>query len=47
MFQNDTVLNDAMTKEVHSVKLAGNASASNLTQEGGSLSDSGDRKSVV
>ncbi|EZA57073.1 uncharacterized protein LOC105277721 [Ooceraea biroi] len=38
VIQNDAVLNDA--EEVHCVKFAG-ASASNLTQEGGSLSDSG------
>ncbi|KAL0134702.1 hypothetical protein PUN28_001469 [Cardiocondyla obscurior] len=38
--QNDAVLNDATTEEVHCGKFAGNSS-SNLTQEGGSLSDSG------
>ncbi|XP_024868846.1 uncharacterized protein LOC112452726 [Temnothorax curvispinosus] len=38
--QNDAVLNDATTEEVHCGKFAGN-SASNHTQEGGSLSDSG------
>lgn len=40
MFQNDTVLNDTTTEEVHCVKFTA-TSASNLTQEGGSLSDSG------
>lgn len=40
MFQNDAVLNDATTEEMHCVKFAA-TSASNLTQEGGSLSDSG------
>lgn len=43
MFQNGAVLNDTMTEEVHCEilsKFAG-ASANNLTQEGGSLSDSG------
>lgn len=34
------MLNDATTEEVHCVKFA-NVSVSNLTQEGGSLSDSG------
>ncbi|KAM0725948.1 Klarsicht protein [Formica fusca] len=38
--QNDAVLNDATTEEMHCVKFAA-TSASNLTQEGGSLSDSG------
>lgn len=38
--QNDTVLNDTTTEEVHCVKFTA-TSASNLTQEGGSLSDSG------
>lgn len=41
MFQNDPVTSNAMTKEGHyCVKFAG-ASANILTQEGGSLSDSG------
>ncbi|KAL6423713.1 hypothetical protein ACFW04_010303 [Cataglyphis niger] len=38
--QNDAVLNDARTEEMHCIKFAA-TSASNLTQEGGSLSDSG------
>ncbi|XP_018363219.1 PREDICTED: uncharacterized protein LOC108761288 [Trachymyrmex cornetzi] len=38
--QNDAVLNDATTEEMHCGKFAG-SSASNHTQEGGSLSDSG------
>ncbi|XP_020287461.1 uncharacterized protein LOC109856518 isoform X2 [Pseudomyrmex gracilis] len=38
--QNETVLNDATTEEMSGVKFAG-TSVSNLTQEGGSLSDSG------
>lgn len=40
MLQNEAVLNDATTEEVSCVKFAG-ASVTNLTQEGGSLSDSG------
>ncbi|XP_018357196.1 PREDICTED: uncharacterized protein LOC108757238 isoform X2 [Trachymyrmex septentrionalis] len=38
--QNDAVLNDATTEEMHCGKFTG-SSASNHTQEGGSLSDSG------
>lgn len=40
MFQNDAVLNDATTEEVHCGKFV-STPASNHTQEGGSLSDSG------
>jgi len=38
--QNDAVLNDATTEQMHCGKFTGNP-ASNHTQEGGSLSDSG------